>query len=559
MASIRCKACVASLASAALLAAVPAGASAANTFVDATRPNDSGSCLTPATACETIGAGIAKATLGSSVFVVDPAAPTTYSESVVLGGGKSLVSLSPNSAETIIDNGTGPGMTPAILVPSAGGDGRIQGFTIRSDFQAILARDQITVASNVFDEDASLSSSSKANVQLDPAAGASVVTGNVFRDPTPLTTAAQRGLSLFNAGTATVSGNSFSGFSQAILNGGALATPVISGNEISGTHPDTGAGAAIDVEAGSPTITANRMHDPVIPAGELASGISIKQAATGATLRRNQITDHSIGVEVIDAPGVTLSSDLIARSGSVGVLATDTGADDVRHGDVTAINATIVESAGVPPASEIELMQTQLTLSSTIVGNGGIGGTGTCLISFSRGPTTSGAPCQAFQTSATPGFVDPGANYHLRAGSAMIDAGDPSAPAFGELDIDGGLRAVDAIRPCGVRRDIGADEFVAIIDCQSPDTSVKGPSKVRVRKKQARLSFQLTATEVGALFQCSVDDKAFIVCPSPFTVRLRRGKHVLTVRAIDASGNPDTSPARLGITVATKKKRRRAR
>jgi hypothetical protein len=204
-------------------------------------------------------------------------------------------------------------------------------------------------------------------------------------------------------------------------------------------------------------------------------------------------------------------------------------------------------------------VQTQLSLGSTIVGNGGIGGTGTCLISFSRGPTTSGAPCQAFQTSATPRFVNPGANYHLAAGSAMIDAGDPSAPAFGELDIDGGPRAVDAILPCGVRRDIGADEFVATIDCQSPDTSVKGPSKVRVRKKRARVTFQLAATEVGSFFQCSVDDNSFIVCSSPFTVKLRQGKHVLTVRAIDASGNPDTSPARLGITVATKKKRRRGR
>ena len=86
MASTRCTACVGSLASAALLAALPAAAPAANTFVDATRPNDTGSCLTPATACETIGGGIAKATLGSTVFVVDPAVPTTYSESVVLGG-----------------------------------------------------------------------------------------------------------------------------------------------------------------------------------------------------------------------------------------------------------------------------------------------------------------------------------------------------------------------------------------------------------------------------------------------------------------------------------------
>jgi hypothetical protein len=548
-------ACVASLASSALLVAAPANASAADTFVDATRPDDDGSCLTPATACKTIGGGITKAGVGDGVFVVDPAVTTAYAESVELDSGKSLRALSPTPTETIIDNGDGiGGTTPAILVPPSGGGGTIRGFSIRSDYQAILARDPVAISSNRFDEFDTLTNGSQSNVQLDPGAEASSVTGNVFTDPTPLSTETQRALNLLGAGTATVSGNSFFNFSEAISIAGALSAPAISANQISGTHPDLGAGAAIHAFLGNPTIVANTIERPTFPmATDIVDGVVV-EAAAGATLRRNRITDHSRGIVVNDSPGVTLSSDLIARSRIDGLLAIDSGANQTGPGDVTLTNTTIVESNAL--TGEIELAQTQLTLNSTIVGTRGIGGTGSCLISFSRGPTTTGPSCQAFQTSATPGFVSPGTNYHLAAGSAMIDAGDPGTPDFGELDIDGGPRALDAIPPCGVRRDIGADEFVASIDCQSPDTSVKGPSKVRSRKKRAWLSFILAATEPGSFFQCSLDDNAFIVCSSPFTAKLRQGKHVLTVRAIDSSGNPDTSPARLGITIAPKKRTR---
>jgi hypothetical protein len=539
------------LASAALIGAAPSGAYAANTFVDATRPNDSGSCLTPAQACRTIAGGIAKAGVANTVFVVDPAAPTTYSESVVLDAGKSLRALSQDPAETIIDNGGGT--TPTILVAPSGGGGTIQGFTIRSDRQAILAQDQITIAGNRFDESAALTSGSRANVQLDPAAGGSSLTGNVFIDPTPLTTELQRGVLMLHGGGATIASNSFSGFSEAISIASGVAVPLISGNQISGAHPGAGAGAAIHAIAGGPTLVGNVIESPDLDGGD-ADGVAI-DAAASATLRRNRITGHTTGVLVDDAHGVSLNSDLIARSAGRGLRTVDTGADQVGPGDATVTNATIVESAGVPPTGEIQLDQTQLTLNSTIVGNRGIAGTGTCLISHSRGPATSGDPCDAFQTSASPGFVNPGSNYHLRGGSAMIDAGDPSAPAFGELDFDGNLRALDAILPCGVRRDIGADEFAATIDCESPNTSVRGPSKVRTRKKRARISVTFTATEVGS-FQCSVDDAAFVLCSSPFTTKLGRGKHVLTVRAVDLSANPDTSPARLGITVARKKKKK---
>jgi hypothetical protein len=157
------------------------------------------------------------------------------------------------------------------------------------------------------------------------------------------------------------------------------------------------------------------------------------------------------------------------------------------------------------------------------------------------------------------GFVDPAlGNFHLLPGSALVDIGDPAAPSPGATDLDGDPRAVMAIASCTPRRDIGADEFVpstAItpLDCTPPDTSVNGKPKVKTRKKRARVTFTFSATEPSSSFACSLDGGPFTPCSSPFSAKLRRGAHTLSVRSTDASGNADPTPA--GFTTKVKRKR----
>jgi len=88
-----------------------AAAAAADTFADASRPNDLGDCLTPATACKTINAAIAKAGDAGTVHVEGG----MYAENVV-SNGTSIVAdagtptLSPTSGVALEDTG-GPGAT----------------------------------------------------------------------------------------------------------------------------------------------------------------------------------------------------------------------------------------------------------------------------------------------------------------------------------------------------------------------------------------------------------------------------------------------------------------
>jgi MYXO-CTERM domain-containing protein len=56
--------------------------------------------------------------------------------------------------------------------------------------------------------------------------------------------------------------------------------------------------------------------------------------------------------------------------------------------------------------------------------------------------------------------------------------------------------------------------------------------------------FVFTSNDAGATFECSVDSGAYAACPATFsTAALASGQHTLSVRARDAAGNVDATPA----------------
>jgi hypothetical protein len=80
-------------------------------------------------------------------------------------------------------------------------------------------------------------------------------------------------------------------------------------------------------------------------------------------------------------------------------------------------------------------------------------------------------------------------------------------------------------------------------DCVGPETRITKHPPNRLDRSKAK--FKFTADEAGAKFECKVDRKRFKRCTSPKVVkRLDDGKHKFKVRAIDAAGNVDPSPAK---------------
>jgi concanavalin A-like lectin/glucanase superfamily protein len=81
-----------------------------------------------------------------------------------------------------------------------------------------------------------------------------------------------------------------------------------------------------------------------------------------------------------------------------------------------------------------------------------------------------------------------------------------------------------------------------IVDLTPPDTAItSGPSGL---EPVASASFTFSSSEADSTFACSLDGAPFASCTSPFTAAgLAQSGHIFAVRAIDAAGHPDPTPA----------------
>ena len=80
-------------------------------------------------------------------------------------------------------------------------------------------------------------------------------------------------------------------------------------------------------------------------------------------------------------------------------------------------------------------------------------------------------------------------------------------------------------------------------DCDPPQTTITKAPEKKTARTAARYKF--TSDEPGSTFECRLNKKKFKPCESPFRKRVKAGrKHKFKVRATDAGGNVDPSPAK---------------
>ena len=86
------------------------------------------------------------------------------------------------------------------------------------------------------------------------------------------------------------------------------------------------------------------------------------------------------------------------------------------------------------------------------------------------------------------------------------------------------------------------------IDTVAPDTTITAHPDDPSSSANASLSF--TSTETWSTFECRLDGSTFSACTSPWTYTgLNYGIHTFEVRAIDAVGNTDPTPASYTWTI----------
>ncbi|MET0600507.1 MAG: Ig-like domain-containing protein [Baekduia sp.] len=126
--------------------------------------------------------------------------------------------------------------------------------------------------------------------------------------------------------------------------------------------------------------------------------------------------------------------------------------------------------------------------------------------------------------------------------SPVIDAGNPAS--FPSTDYN------KASRPVGAAPDAGAFEFggtTGMPDTVAPETTItSAPSNGTATT--ANVSF--TSSESGGTFECRLDGGTWASCVSPKGYSgLAVGSHTVNVRATDAAGNTDATPAAATWTI----------
>ena len=74
-----------------------------------------------------------------------------------------------------------------------------------------------------------------------------------------------------------------------------------------------------------------------------------------------------------------------------------------------------------------------------------------------------------------------------------------------------------------------------------PTTSITKKPKRKTTKRRARFTF--SSDDLAATFRCKLDRGKYKTCGKTYRVRVKPGKHVLRVVAVNAAGNVDATPA----------------
>ena len=482
------------------LFAAPASALGADAYVDADTGIDTNPCTQPQP-CLTIQKGIDTASAGATVRVD----PDTYPLAIQIGEGKSV------SAEEFVGGPEGAatidgGASPAIDVVASGA-GTVSGFTITATTTPVIdAAGPVNLTGNSIVVPTVLTVTAFGIDVTAGVAGVVTIDDNEFSGESTGQTAIQ----IRNGSEASVTDNRIGSPGSGFLTGISVfegATAEIAGNTVRALFSiGSAGGSAITVQDATAVIADNLVTD-VQPLPDTVWGIQIIDTSTApvasATLRRNQLYGGGAldGIRILDAAPVTMEGDLITGF-DVGIRATDVFAANTSNANVDANGVTAYGNT----TADLRFDSATLSLDSSIIGSDivttgtGIGGGAVgCAITFSRGPTMTpgGTGCADFQTSADPAFVAPSPLFgepdlHLAPGSPMIDAGNPLGPSAGALDIDGDPRVLDGDGQCPetLRRDIGADEFGAPLDC----TAVPPPAITQ--------TIQPTGKRAAALKKC---------------------------------------------------------
>ena len=156
--------------------------------------------------------------------------------------------------------------------------------------------------------------------------------------------------------------------------------------------------------------------------------------------------------------------------------------------------------------------------------------------------TTIATGPSGLTADSTPTFTfssEPGVTFECRVDTAAFTA--CASPFTASSLSDGAHTFTVRAKDVATNVDTTPATRSVTIDTTGPETTITKPAK-RTTKKKVKLVF---SSEAGASFECQVDGKAWKACTSPLKLKVKLGKHVVLVRAVDAAGNVEATPAKV--------------
>ncbi|MDQ5808241.1 MAG: right-handed parallel beta-helix repeat-containing protein [Actinomycetota bacterium] len=154
------------------------------------------------------------------------------------------------------------------------------------------------------------------------------------------------------------------------------------------------------------------------------------------------------------------------------------------------------------------------------------------------GLTSSASPSWSFTASPSAG-----ATFECSMDSTTAYAACTSPKAYTGLAEGAHTFRVRARNGAGT--DATPDVRSITVDTVAPNTTITSP----LPSGTASPSFTFTSSESGSTFECSMDGAAYASCTSPKAYsNLAAGSHTFRVRARDAAGNVDATPAEQAFT-----------
>jgi hypothetical protein len=277
-------------------------------------------------------------------------------------------------------------------------------------------------------------------------------------------------------------------------------------------------------EAPAPEETPEEPADTTAPDTTIGSGPSGTTTSTGANLEFTSTESGSTFQCSLDsgpwAPCTSPAahSSLAVASHTFAVKATDAA------GNTDATPATRSWTVQAPAGDT--------TPPDTSIVSGPSGTTTSTSASFDFSSTESGSSFQCKLDAASWGAcTDPKAFSSLVLGGHTVSAR--------AIDVAGNIDPTPATRSWTVQ---------APADTTAPDTTIgSGPSGTTT---STGASLEFTSTESGSTFQCSLNSGSWAPCTSPKAYgSLAVGSHTFSVKATDAAGNTDATPATRSWTV----------